>query len=192
MWLAGRRHERRFPGTFRFPARRVAGRDRPVRDRIAELRSAVRDRRLRSAARKDGPSRVAVNQAQARVDADRPRLCSRDAPRRRSRLYDSSGERRACCCRRTRSVADLGEFVRAGFADKYGHFIVGWLAALFLREFVNRCVPLCAPLAVPFQQLVRYPTDFKTEIPTSGIAASLNLVSQAAHLMCQSVPVDLC
>jgi hypothetical protein len=56
---------------------------------------------------------------------------------------------------------DFREFIRTSFPDEDSHFIVCWLAAILLCEFVYGLIPLDAALTVSFLQIIRDPANFK-------------------------------
>ncbi|MGA7857779.1 MAG: hypothetical protein WCA11_07635, partial [Terracidiphilus sp.] len=86
---------------------------------------------------------------------------------------------------------DFSQLVGAGFTDKDGNFVVGWLAAMLRGESLNCGVSLCAAHAVPFEQFIRDTTNLKPMIFAFGITARFYFVSETAHLTGQGVPVNL-
>jgi hypothetical protein len=56
---------------------------------------------------------------------------------------------------------DFREFIRTSFPDEDSHFIVGWLAAILLCEFINGPIPLYTALTVSFLQIIRDPANLK-------------------------------
>jgi hypothetical protein len=86
---------------------------------------------------------------------------------------------------------DLGQLLRARFANENGNFVIGWFAAMFNDESSDGGITLRAPYTVLFKQFLRDTSNLESMISSFGIATWLDFISQTENFTCQRVSIDL-